>query len=110
MGPPWRPAYYTGLTPVWQYTLAKRCTSTYNVAHGEVTELADVHDLGSCGVTRAGSSPAFPTTKRPRLKPSSRGRKLETFSTRTFPRSPVLYRPATVTGQRGLFSLANDLR
>jgi hypothetical protein len=27
---------------------------------GEVTELADVHDLGSCGATRAGSSPAFP--------------------------------------------------
>jgi hypothetical protein len=29
---------------------------------GEVLELADRHDLGSCAARRAGSSPAFPTT------------------------------------------------
>jgi hypothetical protein len=28
---------------------------------GEVSELADEHDLGSCAARRAGSSPAFPT-------------------------------------------------
>ncbi len=28
---------------------------------GGVSELVDEHDLGSCGVIRAGSSPAFPT-------------------------------------------------
>ncbi len=28
---------------------------------GGVAELADAHDLGSCGEIRAGSSPAFPT-------------------------------------------------
>ena len=28
---------------------------------GEVPELADGHDLGSCAFGRAGSSPAFPT-------------------------------------------------
>ena len=27
---------------------------------GEVSELADEHDLGSCAARRAGSSPAFP--------------------------------------------------
>ena len=55
--------YYTGIATVWQSRLAKPAPSTYNAAGGEVTELADVHDLGSCGATRAGSSPAFPTTK-----------------------------------------------
>ena len=30
---------------------------------GEVSELADERDLGSRGVTRAGSSPAFPTSR-----------------------------------------------
>ena len=30
---------------------------------GGVSELADEHDLGSCGATRAGSSPAFPITQ-----------------------------------------------
>ena len=30
-------------------------------ARGEVLELADRHDLGSCAARRAGSSPAFPT-------------------------------------------------
>ncbi len=54
--------------------LAKRPTSAYNVARGEVTELADVHDLGSCGATRAGSSPAFPMTRRPRPRSLNRGR------------------------------------
>ena len=28
---------------------------------GEVSELADEHDLGSCGATHGGSSPPFPT-------------------------------------------------
>ena len=27
---------------------------------GEVSELADEHDLGSCAARRAGSTPAFP--------------------------------------------------
>ncbi len=31
-----------------------------SVRHGEVSELADEHDLGSCAARRAGSSPAFP--------------------------------------------------
>ena len=29
---------------------------------GEVSELADEHDLGSCAERRGGSSPPFPTT------------------------------------------------
>ncbi len=33
---------------------------------GEVLELADRHDLGSCVERRAGSSPAFPTVKKTR--------------------------------------------
>lgn len=32
-------------------------------ARGEVLELADRHDLGSCAETREGSSPSFPTSK-----------------------------------------------
>ena len=32
-------------------------------APGEVSELADEHDLGSCGATRGGSTPPFPTSK-----------------------------------------------
>ena len=28
---------------------------------GEVSELADEHDLGSCAARREGSSPSFPT-------------------------------------------------
>ena len=29
--------------------------------HGEVSELADEHDLGSCAARRGGSNPPFPT-------------------------------------------------
>ena len=39
----------------WQ----SRC-QWYNLLSGEVSELADEHDLGSCAARRAGSSPAFP--------------------------------------------------
>ena len=31
--------------------------------YGEVSELADEHDLGSCAARRGGSNPPFPTTK-----------------------------------------------
>ncbi len=31
-----------------------------HVLVGEVSEVADEHDLGSCAAKRAGSSPAFP--------------------------------------------------
>ena len=30
--------------------------------HGEVSELADEHDLGSCAARRGGSNPPFPTS------------------------------------------------
>ena len=30
--------------------------------YGEVSELADEHDLGSCAERRGGSNPPFPTT------------------------------------------------
>ena len=33
----------------------------YNLACGEVLELADRHDLGSCAERREGSTPFFPT-------------------------------------------------
>ena len=33
---------------------------------GEVSELVDEHDLGSCAERRPGSSPGFPT-KRPKI-------------------------------------------
>ena len=32
-----------------------------NFVSGEVSELADEHDLGSCAERRGGSSPPFPT-------------------------------------------------
>jgi hypothetical protein len=34
----------------------------YNGLYGEVSELADEHDLGSCAERRGGSNPPFPTT------------------------------------------------
>jgi hypothetical protein len=37
-------------------------------ASGEVLELADRHDLGSCAERRRGSSPLFPTAKRNHTK------------------------------------------
>jgi hypothetical protein len=37
-------------------------------ASGEVLELADRHDLGSCAARRRGSSPLFPTAKRNHTK------------------------------------------
>ena len=33
----------------------------FSASYGEVSELADEHDLGSCGATRGGSTPPFPT-------------------------------------------------
>ena len=53
---------------VEQLTLNQRVTGSSPVrvrnsviGGGEVSELADEHDLGSCAARRAGSSPAFPT-------------------------------------------------
>ena len=34
----------------------------YHGRLGEVSELVDEHDLGSCAARRPGSSPGFPTT------------------------------------------------
>ncbi len=34
---------------------------SFEFAHGEVSELADEHDLGSCAERHGGSSPPFPT-------------------------------------------------
>ena len=36
---------------------------TSRFTHGEVSELADEHDLGSCAARLGGSSPPFPTKK-----------------------------------------------
>ena len=35
----------------------------YNRMTGEVSELVDEHDLGSCAARRVGSSPSFPRIK-----------------------------------------------
>ena len=36
-------------------------SSVAGISAGEVSELADEHDLGSCAARREGSSPSFPT-------------------------------------------------
>ena len=49
---------------VWRSPLGKAVYQWYNPPGGEVSELADEHDLGSCAARRAGSSPAFPIGRR----------------------------------------------
>jgi hypothetical protein len=41
--------------------LTRLCHALIISCSGEVLELADRHDLGSCVETREGSSPSFPT-------------------------------------------------
>ena len=48
-------------------------TDLYNGEIAEVAELADAHDSGSCGVTRAGSNPALGTKKSLRIQSPKKG-------------------------------------
>ncbi len=43
--------------------LEKDCGVSLAPIVGEVSELVDEHDLGSCAERRPGSSPGFPTNK-----------------------------------------------
>ena len=48
---------WSKVIPIFSFS----CKSLKNKA--DVAELADAHDLGSCGVTRGGSSPLIRTNK-----------------------------------------------
>ena len=51
------------LEPRWFEASPIKCYCIMCFPTGEVSELADEHDLGSCAERRGGSSPPFPTTR-----------------------------------------------